>query len=383
LKRDAQDAGREASMAALRGLDTSADCAIVFATAGYEQDVLVDAARRALGSDCVVAGCSGEGVIVAGESREVDCAVGVLAMSLESSRAESHLIEGYDRSPVQTALTLARKVGNLDDVIVVFVFVDGLVGDCTAFLRALRNDLPGVTVVGGTAADAMSFQKTYQYGAGRVASGAVSALVLRGRGKARVAMSHGCTPVGLHQTITEVRDGWLARIDGRPAWDVFREYLDGDPQDLNAEGIVHLCVGTAIDPYATYVGDPMIIRTPLALNKENGALFFPGGGLHDGQRIRMTRRDGALIRSSAAACAKTIAADATLDPVFVLQFDCAGRGKVLFGACAAQEIVQPLRDELGHHVPWVGFHTYGEIAEIDDGLHYHNYTVALCAFYDE
>ena len=69
-------------------------------------------------------------------------------------------------------------------------------------------------------------------------------------------------------------------------------------------------------------------------------------------------------------------------PAFVLQFDCAGRGRILFGACAAAEIVVPLRKTLGPATPWLGFHTYGEIAPIAGRPYYHNYTVALCAVYD-
>ncbi len=69
-------------------------------------------------------------------------------------------------------------------------------------------------------------------------------------------------------------------------------------------------------------------------------------------------------------------------PELVLQFDCAGRGRILWGGCAADEIVAPLRKTLGATTPWIGFHTYGEIAPIGGRPYYHNYTVALCAFYE-
>jgi len=45
-------------------------------------------------------------------------------------------------------------------------------------------------------------------------------------------------------------------------------------------------------------------------------------------------------------------------------------------------ILHPLQEVLGTGVPWVGVHTYGEIAPIGDRPFYHNYTVALCAVYD-
>ena len=380
--RDAVAAGREAASAVLASLGGRADLALVFATVGYDQEALLAAIRSGLGTDCVLAGCSGEGVISGGDSQEVDHAVSVMGIAFDGVRAEAELVDGYAADPEGTARELARRVENRSDVLGVLVFPDGLAGDCSRFLKVLGRELPGITIVGGTSGDAMTFERTYQYAAGAVRSNAVSAVILRGPGELRVAVSHGCTPCGPHQTITKTDGSWVDEIDGRPAWDVFKEFLDGDPQDLNAEGIVHLCIGISADPSAQFVSDPMIIRTPLQLNKESGALLFPGGGLAKGQRIRITRRDGERIRVTAASCARRVLGPGEQLPAFVLQFDCAGRGKVMFGDCAAQEIIEPLRAEIGQRVPWAGFHTYGEIAATEYGLDYHNYTVALCAFYD-
>jgi hypothetical protein len=356
--------------------------ALVFATVGYPQEPLLAAIRAALGPRCVVVGCSGEGAIAHGDSREVDHAVSVMAIAFDGVEAEGFLIDDYGVDSVAAAEELAGRIGKHDDIVGLCVFPDGLRGDCSAFLRTLERALPGVLVVGGTAGDAMAFERTYQYGEGKVQSGAVSAVVLRGRGRLRVAISHGCTPCGPHQKITRTSGNWIEEIDGRPAWDVFKELLDGDPQDLNAEGIVHLCIGIATEASGQVLGDPMIVRTPLALNKATGALFFPGGGLWQGQRIRIARRDAEQIRLAASSCARSVREPGRGDPAFVLQFDCAGRGKIFFGDHAAAETIEPLRAELGRRVPWAGFHTYGEIATTEQGLNYHNYTVAICAYYD-
>lgn len=97
----------------------------------------------------------------------------------------------------------------------------------------------------------------------------------------------------------------------------------------------------------------------------------------------MTRRDTEQIRRSAEECARSLRQESgQAKPVMVLQFDCAGRGKIMFGGCAAGEIVEPLHAEMGSSIPWAGFHTYGEIAPIAGHPLYHNYTVALCALYD-
>ncbi|MBL8949168.1 MAG: FIST C-terminal domain-containing protein [Myxococcaceae bacterium] len=382
MERDGGQAGRQAARAAAEQLGGPADVALVFGTTGYDQRELTRAAHETLGQQCVIVGCSSEGVISGGESHEGDRAVSVLAARLDGAKAEGHLVGGYDKAPQKAAEELARRIGDARDVTGVLVFPDGLTGDCTEFVSELERRVPGVLIAGGAAGDAMTFERTYQYCGREVATGHVSALVLRGRGRLEVATSHGCTPVGPQQIITAANGGWLEQLDGQNAWEVFKSYLDDGVVDLNAEGIVHLCLGTAAQRGATRVDEPMVVRTPMALNRETGALFFPGGGIAVGQPVRMTRRDPERIRKTGAECAHRLAGDGRKTPAFVLQLDCAGRGKILFGACAADSIVAPLREQLAPYVPWAGFHTYGEIAPIAGAVAYHNYTVALCGFFD-
>ena len=52
---------------------------------------------------------------------------------------------------------------------------DGVHGDCTEFLDALRDALDVPHVLGGASADGMRFERTYQYRDGEIASDAVAA----------------------------------------------------------------------------------------------------------------------------------------------------------------------------------------------------------------
>jgi hypothetical protein len=105
--------------------------------------------------------------------------------------------------------------------------------------------------------------------------------------------------------------------------------------------------------------------------------------MQSNQPIQLTRRDPGRIRESARECArKVLESHPDRRPALVLQFDCAGRGQSLFGPSVSREIVRPLQETLGDSIPWLGFHTYGEIAPVQDRLYYHNYTVVLCAVYD-
>ena len=381
---DETQAATQAVTAAIDQLEGKrAIFALVFATTGYDQAQLLHAIGDRL-PDTPISGCSGEGIIALSESHECDHAVGVMLISSERIQFETLIVEGYDIDSTGCGEKISRWVNSFDDAVGLLLFPDGLVGNCTRFLHSLQGSIRvPLTVSGGTSADAMAFERTYQYGSGRVINAGISAVLIRGAGHFEVAISHGCSPIGLERTVTRAENGWVFEIDDQRAWSVFQEYLDGEPEDLNGEGIVHLCVGQPLEPTDGEGYAPYVIHTPLALNKETGALFFPSGGLESGQRIRLTRRDPHRIRASAKSCAEKLAHKESLgSPAIIWQFDCAGRGRVLFGACASEQIVQPLQESLGQSTPWIGFHTYGEIGPIGPKLYYHNYTVALCALYD-
>lgn len=380
--RNPAQAGREAAEELRRELGCAPDVVLVFASEAYDQAELLDGIRDVL-PDVPISGSSGEGVIHRGGSFETDFCVGLLGITSDTMRLRPFLIEDYGVDSRQAAQRLADLIELQDDVFGVLVFPDGLRGNCDRFLAALDERLgPSPLILGGTAGDGMLMERTWQYLDGRAVTGAVSGVVLSGRGSISWAVSHGCTPIGLERTVTDASDGWIREIDGEEAWSVFKEYLDGDPQTLNYEGITHLCVGQPLEgPAAEEYGDFRII-TPMQLDAESGALYFPGGGVKTGDRIRLTRRDRTAIQESASQCARRVS-DRSPSPAFVLQFDCAGRGKALFGTATNDAIVRPLQAEFPDTMPWLGFHTYGEIAPVAGERYYHNYTVVLCGVCDE
>jgi small ligand-binding sensory domain FIST len=65
-----------------------------------------------------------------------------------------------------------------------------------------------------------------------------------------------------------------------------------------------------------------------------------------------------------------------------LQIDCAGRGAQLYGDAVTPRLITPVQREIGEDLPWIGFHSYGEIAPIGGRNLFHQYTMALGAFYD-
>lgn len=373
-------AAREAWDQARAPLDGAPSCVIVFATSGYELEPLVQTLRT-LAPEAALVGCSAEGVVTQGRSDEVDHALGIMAIRSDRLCFDALLVDGYGASSVEAGRELARRVVALgrESPLALLVFPDGISGDCSAFLDALGAGLPTpIPIAGGAAADALRMDRTQQFAGNAVRTGAVSALLISGSGRAAVAVGHGCRPIGRARSVTRVADGWVAALDERPAWDWFRRYLEGEPEDLRADGIMHLSVGLLGEG----ADDSSVVRTPMLLRKEDGALFFPGGGIREGARIRLVRRDASTMCESARDTGRAIAdAGDGARPDLVLQFDCSGRGKLLFGSDTAGQIVEPVQQIVGKDVPWLGFHTYGEIAPLEGRARYHNYTVALLAIF--
>lgn len=385
--RDARAAGREAAERATGALGgRPADFCLVFSGAGYEPAALLAGVREGA-PGARLSGCSAEGVIAGAESDESLRSVAVLAVTSDHFTFEPLLVREYASDPAGAGRALAQIVREraADDALGLLVFPDGLLGNCSEFLRTLDAGRPAdMPVVGGAAGDGLTFEQTQQYVDGEWASGAVAAVLVRGRGRFEVAVSHGCAAIGLERRLTEVDGAWVRQIDDLPAWHVFRQYLDGDAETLNTEGAIHLSVGEPLPVGATQDYEAFIIRTPMGLDSESGSLYFPGGGLTPGGTIRLTRRDPERVRESARKCAQRIAdRQPGRRPALVMQFDCAGRGRQMFGSRTAEHIVAPLQSVLGTDVSWIGFHTYGEIAPIAGATFYHNFTVALCALYED
>jgi hypothetical protein len=387
--RNARHAGSEACAAALQQLGgKSPDVVLVFANPGYDQQALITAIRDTAGPRPLISGCSSEGVIFRGGCDENPCVVNLMAIASDRIKFDAFNVGGFSKDPVRCGKAIADRIRELgpERAKAAFVFPDGVLGDCTAMLRALHEALPfPIPIAGGAAGDLMNAEasyelKTYQYLGEQVNRDSVSALFLGGDVELDIEVSHGCTALGLPRAVTRSDGGWVHEVDGRPAVEVFREYLDDTPDNLLATDLLNLTIGEPLAEHLRkdYNADHLI-RTPIG--QDGNALFFPGG-LQLGDQVQFMRREPDRVGTSAKQSAARLAGRRLGQrPVAVFQFDCAGRGYLLFGDQTAGAAIRPLQDEI-REVPWFGFHTYGEIAPIDNEAFYHNSTVVLCALYE-
>lgn len=383
---DAKAAGIEAAqiaMNALKGKDPN--FALVFATTGYDQDSLLQGVNQVIG-DIPSAGCSGEGIITTSGSDESNYAVGIMLFAGDGLQLKSYLAEGIEKNSYECGKLLAKNVNKQccqNQKASLLIFPDSMTANTTEILKALNDNLEkNVVILGGTSGDALQFKKTYQYYNGKVYNDSIVAVCIVGDYGIDWLVSHGCKEIGIAQVATKTNKNLLMEIDGEPAWNIFKNYLPGNPDSLKADDAFHLCLGE-LHHFAAPCGDQLIIRMPVQVEPETGAVQF-SVEIPEGTTIHLAKRYPKIIAEKAINdFKKLLERNKGKKPIAVLQFDCAGRGKVIFKDDFNSYVIKPLQDMLSNDVPWIGFHTYGEIAPLCGKVFFHNFTVVLVVIFEK
>lgn len=379
LSHDARAAGREAATQAVAPLGGAPAIVILFASTGHDQRAMLAGVREVTRAPPLI-GCSGEGVITQAGSVESAYVVAAMAVRAEDLAFETFAATEFGRDSLGAGARLAAQLApraRAGDLVV--LFADGVEGNCRELIAALEQGLAASRprIVGGTAGDLLEFSKTYQYLDDEVLTGAVTALLVRGEFDVEILVTHGCDLVGEPQTITRADGCFVEEIDGQRAWDLFKDYLAEDADGLEAMHLAHLLLAERIE--AADGDDPFTVRVPVRLDEARGALYF-AAGLTEGTPVQIAMRNADKV------CERTIEAARGLvarrgAPHLMLQLDCAGRGRLLFDEEVTSRIIEPLQAIVGRGVPWLGLHTFGEIAPVGGRTMFHNYTGVLCALY--
>ena len=393
-KKDPFEAGTEAAQKALEkaGLH-ECDFVFLFATAGYEQELMLKGVRSVTG-DTPLSGCSGEGIITqsgpAGEGMygvngliEGEDVVGVMVFSSDTLSFFNCISHELLEKSRDAGIDIGRKINeaNIDNQLALLMFPDGMTVNSKDFFYGIDSVIEKpLLFCGGTAGENLHFIETYQYHNDRVVTDSASCVLISGKVGIEVGVNHGCMPIGLGKCITKSVNNNIYEIDNRPAWDFFKEYLLDDMNEFNAEAITYFSLGEKLPEELVDDYDEFIIRVPLNQN-EDGSLYF-NTELTPGTMVNIMRRDDKKVSIGAKNMAEKIKKNiGGKQPIAVLQFDCAGRGKRLFGDETKQMGIDVMQDVFDKDVPWLGFYSYGEIAPIANRNYMHNVTVVLLVIY--
>jgi small ligand-binding sensory domain FIST len=367
----ALDAAMQAMTAA--GLER-AEAAIVFTTGEAEPaaHALLHAVRRVTGARTVV-GASGTGVLTErGEVEQVP-AVAVLVLGGESLLLRPALVRQRERLDAAAGAELAEQVGPaVAEGGTLFVLPDVNL-DPRALLSGLEDALGPVPVIGAVAAGSPPFELWNT----EVAHEAIVGLALAGAAPV-IGVGQGCQPIGEPYVVTRGEGAVVQAIGGRPALDVLKDAVRSVPDFEQRAARAGIFAGLAMDPAKSPLerGD-FLVRNLAGVDPKSGAVAV-GGEVRIGQTIQFQIRDADAARDDLEAMlARVQTALADRQPAFGVYFDCAGRGRGLYGL--PDHDVGLIRERLGSW-PLIGFFGNGEFAPIGGRNFFHTYTGVLAVF---
>jgi len=353
------------------GLDHG-DIALVFVSgeAREASHEILHVVRRVTGARAVV-GCSGIGVLTEQQEIEGESAAAVLVIRDDRLVARPISIDrlsgGLDvaRAIADSAEATLAEGGSL----VLLPDPRGL--DPSALLRGLADALGPVPVLGAVAAAAdepveLCNTQTLVGGlAGMAVSGPVPL----------IGVAQGCTPIGTPYAITRAERNVVHQIAGRPALEVLREAIESVENAEERIPRAGIFAGLAMDPAKSPLerGD-FLVRNLMGVDPGTGAVAIAETA-RVGQTIQFQLRDAQASREDLLAALDSLRARlAGRRVVFGCYFNCAGRGRGLYGE--PDHDVTAIREALGAF-PLVGFFGNGEIAPVGRRSFFHNYTGAL------
>jgi hypothetical protein len=266
---------------------------------------------------------------------------------------------------------LASK-GELHNMV---VFADGLLTAGHEVLRGLREGAGDVPVAGGMASDGIDFQRTWVMHRGRPQQGVISVLGFYG---AAVQISQACNSgavvFGPSRRVTASRDAVLLELDGRPALQVYRDYLGVYAEQLPASA--------AYFPIAmkrSKSDESAVMRFVLEVDQETQGLRL-AGDIPKGSYVQFSRATHQQLFRAAGAASQSAVSALTDSPSTVLSVLVSSAGRRVCLGERTGEDDESVVAEMPAGSVHTGFFSYGEIAARDGQFtDVHNMSMAVIA----
>jgi hypothetical protein len=318
-----------------------------------------------------IIGCSSSGEIFGTNIADGSLSVGVVQFETGSVKTALAQVESPDES-YAVGQSLARELAG-PSLQGVLVLSDGLSVNGSELARGLNAELPSdVVVTGGLAGDGDRFDRTWVLCDGAPASSCVSATGFYGE---TIAIGHGSKGgwdiFGPERLVTKSATNVLYELDGRPALELYKEYLGERAAGLPATGLLF---PLALRTDAT--DGESIVRTILAVDEEEQSMTF-AGDIPQGSRAQLMKANFDRLIDGASGAADMIESRSVNgNQTLAIAISCVGRRLVL-GERTEEEIEATL-DVLPKNTEQIGFYSYGEISPLTNGrCDLHNQTMTL------
>ncbi|TVZ17309.1 FIST signal transduction protein [Maribacter sp. MAR_2009_72] len=183
----------------------------------------------------------------------------------------------------------------------------------------------------------------------------------------------GWTPFGPERIITKAQGNILYELDGKPALDLYKNYLGEKAKELPKSALLYpLSVRTSEE------SEPLV-RTILNIdNKENAMIL--AGDVPIGSKVQLMMSSVDDIASGAYSAAELAMKGRNKNPEIALLISCIGRKLVMDQR--TEEEIEEVKSVIGNSTVITGFYSYGEMAPFQgqDQCKLHNQTMTLTLF---
>ncbi|HKH45472.1 MAG TPA: FIST N-terminal domain-containing protein [Thermoanaerobaculia bacterium] len=354
-------------------LDSPQTLVLAFCAPGYyDERGPVDELLAAFPHSHVL-GCSSAGEIYGAELRDESLSCAIVRFEETPLRRAYARVEGA-ASSFAAGVAVAEQLA-APDLRGIFVLSDGHTVNGTALIRGLGSVLPeGLAITGGLAADGNRFQRTWVIRDRDLCQGEVSAVGFYGE---RIRIGHGSQGgwdiFGPERLITRSEGNVLFELDGRPALELYKEYLGELATGLPATALLFpLAVRAPGDGRQT-------VRTVLDVSEKDSSMTFAGDVPAGSMAQLMKANFDRLVQGASHAALATRANTPEDVDVLAVAISCVGRRLVL--GERTEEELEVTVETLPRRTHFVGFYSYGEISPYGEGrCELHNQTMTLTTF---
>ncbi len=353
-------------------LDSENTLVLIFAAPEFADDPhpLQEIANKFPNSK--ILGCSTAGEIYG--SFISDHSISVAVVKFEKTKLK--LISIPINTPAQSKEVGTQIAHHLkqDDLRGIFVLSEGLNingSELVAGLNSINNKK--IIITGGLAGDGDQFQKTWSFVNGKIQTNMISALGLYGEHiQIGLGSRGGWDIFGIERRITRSHNNILYELDGKPALQLYKEYLGEKASELPASGLLF--------PLAIRkdTASPQVVRTILKIDEKENSLTF-AGDMPIGYLAQLMRANFDRLISGATKAGQLVLESVSIpknDPVLLISISCVGR-RLLLGERAEEETESVLEIFPGN-TQQIGFYSYGELSPHTKGTcDLHNQTMTL------
>ena len=293
-----------------------------------------------------------------------------MAISFEKTPIEIAQIECPDQSHSFDAGKKLVKEFDPDALKHIFVVTDGMTVNGAHFIKGMNEVLPeGVSVSGGLASDHFEFKETLTGINSEPKSGQVCAIGFYGEDiQIGYGARGGWDKFGLERTVTKSDDSILFELDGKPALNLYKEYLGPDADNLPSSGLLFPLV---IKKTPT---SRALVRTINGVDEEAQSLRFTGD-IPQGCIAQFMIGNFRNLANGAGRAAKEALEMTGGKAELAIMTSCLGR-QLLMGSQIADELENAA--EILGDISIAGFYSNGEFSYVPGELGLlHNETMTL------